>query len=224
VKGLELAQELGMMLDVKGMAREFAFDVAGDLLDVGMHLSGEPECWMVETDSANSVSRQSRVKRLMIETCVSAGVSTEVMTQRGVALMQMIDMLESSNVRVELYVMMSSGHDKSRSICHIQKVKDADQPLNRAHVLYWVAHPSALRRLGFGAFEIGTHLSGKPFNFGYGAPATFSKEFADAFCASERVDIDAHLNAGIFLGQATTPQQATELVRKRAQELIDSDN
>lgn len=172
-----LAKELRLKMPMQPMQSTY-YDIAGSYVDVGRYLEGEPEC-MVDFREEPTKRHTFRVG---FNVCVNGGVDAREIEANGAALCVLIDRLESIGVRVEV-----TAFDQCAPVCVLATtVKECDQPLDLDRVTFALAHPSFLRRLGFGwrdgrpveernamhAWDFG---SGKPS--GYGGHETYQGRY-----------------------------------------------
>lgn len=160
-KALELRAEVESAVRdlINARSTTYSYDVAGEYVDIGRHLSGEPECFGIEVADGSSVSRP--VVKIVANLAASGSVSTKSLFVRGAAIVAAIDILEALGRRVEVWV--AHGSTKSRSgsgrvhETHAL-VKSADQPLDVDRLGFAIAHPACLRRLCFSVMEQRGHL------------------------------------------------------------------
>lgn len=123
------------------------YDVEGIGIDVARYLDGEPECWQ-KWESETVEGHGTKHIKILFNVGVSAGISTEVITAKGSAIVALIEALEYSGCRVQLTVTMSYGAWEFYTT-----IKSSDQPLDLPRVAYALAHPSMLRRIVFRLLE-----------------------------------------------------------------------
>ncbi|MHC1764598.1 MAG: hypothetical protein AB9869_09855 [Verrucomicrobiia bacterium] len=121
---------------------------AGDEVDVGLYLTGEPEC-MIEFPLE---PKRKPVVRFVVSAAFSARVDAEAIYNRGAAVLAAIDVLESAGVRVELDLDESIEADR-REFRRTIPLKAADDPVDRDKLAFAICHPSTLRRLIFRLHE-----------------------------------------------------------------------
>jgi hypothetical protein len=126
------------------------FVEAGDEVDVGRYLSGEPEN-MMEYNIVH-VPASGRVVKLLVNVAASCGISAEAMFLRGAAAVMLSDLLEQSGLRAEI-VVASAGRNGDAGVCYTVTVKRAEQPIELDRLAFMVACPSVFRRLMFRAYE-----------------------------------------------------------------------
>ncbi len=141
---------------VNARSQTIAYDYAGDYVDVGRHLSGEPECFGQWRESESAVA-SARVVRVCANTAVSTGVSQDSKFVRGAAILAAVDIIEGTGARVELWAV--SGHECNggkRSGQHLHSytlLKRADQHLDLDRAAFALCHLGWQRRLQFAANE-----------------------------------------------------------------------
>jgi len=142
----------------------YGYDVAaGEWLDVGRHLGGEPECFGV-TVAGNETA--TPVVSVLLNISASGSCSPEEFFARGAIAIGLIDTLESLGHRVEFSVgtsAESTGSDRGGTYEFSVVAKEAGQPLEIDRLAFLCCHPSSLRRYGFSVYErLGRRGSGTP--------------------------------------------------------------
>ena len=134
---------------VAARADSIGYDVAGDYLDIGRYLSGEPECFGVHV---HDDTQSKPVVRINVSTAISASVSVGSIFSRGAAAIAAIDVIESCGTRVEVWAV--NGSRACKRIHETQVLlKSAGQSLDCDRLAFVLCHPSYQRRLGFSVFE-----------------------------------------------------------------------
>lgn len=128
------------------------FAEAGDEVEVGRYLDGEPES-MIEYRMGAS---RKPVVRFVVSVTANAQVTSETIFNRGAALAAAIDALESSGVRCEVWASHDAEGYTIRQRTTI-KVKGDDDALDIDRVAFALCHPAMLRRLCFRFNETGGH-------------------------------------------------------------------
>lgn len=134
--------------------RQHSYDVTGDYVDVGRHLSGEAECFGVEIDSEGG-NTFGRVVSIRLNQAVSGSVDPEAIAARGVVVLLAVDLLESCGIRCEVILSKGSiSSNYSGSVRNLQVdsnvvVKRAGDPVDLDRLAFWIAHPASFRRFGF---------------------------------------------------------------------------
>ena len=80
---------------------------------------------------------------------VSSSVSSETMKQESIKCFQIIKKIEASGIRVNLNLMISTGH-----ACVKIRLKSANEKLNISKLAFPLVHPSMFRRLYFRFIEV----------------------------------------------------------------------
>lgn len=126
------------------------YDVEGAILDVARFVEGEPECWqvwntrLVEGESTKYVT-------ILFNCSVSWQLNRSVIEARGAAVAALIELLEYSGRRVELWI-SEAGYGS----CKLQifaNVKRFDQHLDFGRIAYTLTHPGFFRRSVFAVME-----------------------------------------------------------------------
>lgn len=125
-------------------------------IDVATYLTGDPECIVARVDASTASSI-----RIYVDCSASFMVDGAKMTERGAILAAMIDALHQRGVLVELWAGQRMTNGESVYASWV-KLKANTEPLDIQQVVYALAHPSFLRRLGFSALEA------EPFAFQLG--------------------------------------------------------
>lgn len=161
---------------------DVSYDYEGHNIDVGRFVEGEPECWQkFETKIVDGSG--NKIIRLVFNASVSAGIRPNVIIQRGAAIASLIELLEFAGHRVEL-ILAFCGREFRGSSKEVRNefyipVKDANQPMDLAKLIYILAHPSVLRRLYLRAMELETDdefISDMNVGFGYGRPSEIPED------------------------------------------------
>lgn len=79
---------------------------------------------------------------------VSASVSAETMKNESIKCFQIVKKIEASGIRVNLNLMISTGH-----VCVKIRLKSANEKLNISKLAFPLVHPSMFRRLYFRFIE-----------------------------------------------------------------------
>jgi hypothetical protein len=161
-EGARRAAEVRATLDgyveqfAQAKAGQYGYDVAaGEWLDVGRYLGGEPECFGVRLDDGESLN--SPVIRLAANVSASSAVSHKSLFSRGAVILAAIDVLESVGKRVELTVCFGSQGYGVDPLEVSVLAKAANQPVEPDRLAYLLCHPAYLRRILFCAMERNGH-------------------------------------------------------------------
>lgn len=120
-------------------------DVTGQWFDPGLVAEGVPECCYEWTE----IRQSGPAVKIVVNGCVSGGVSAETITNRGAAVCAFVQALELAGRQSEIWLGINSkGYDLQ--VC----IKQADAPAQLDQLAFALAHPSVLRRLAFSHWEI----------------------------------------------------------------------
>ena len=167
-KAFKLSQvNTGVKQEVKNI-----LSVCGYQAIVPLYLQGVPN---------NMISKKmTPVKKKVITinkiTCVSSTVSSSILQEESVKCFQIIKKIEDSGIRVNLNLVISSGH-----VCVKIRLKSANERLNISKLAFPLVHPSMFRRLYFRFIEVFPTIP-KGFLWGYGrvpSEAEFKKAIGD---------------------------------------------
>ena len=78
---------------------EILWDVTGEQVDSGTFLTGEPECFMIFN---KTVGEGLGIVNILCNAAASCGIPTELIENRGAALLSLIDVLEDLGFRVRV--------------------------------------------------------------------------------------------------------------------------
>lgn len=133
-------------------------DVCGYQAIVPLYLNGVP-CSMV---NRKMVPVKKKVITINKAVCCSGSVSSETLMNESVKAFQIIKKIEATGIRVNLNLLISSGH-----VCVKIKLKSANERLNISKLAFPLVHPSMFRRLYFRFIEVYPTIP-RSFNYGYG--------------------------------------------------------
>jgi hypothetical protein len=161
--------------DVEQYQMETTYDVSGMYVDIGRYLTGEPECMIDQP-----VMEVKAAKTLVVDIGNSAKVKADVFKNKAIAIAHMIDKMEASGTRVELYVLNCFMDCVGYNLIAKVRVKAAEERLTISQIV-GVLHPSFFRRIGFAFAEkmVNTDPGG------YGMPLTTDKQWKDVLKTAE---------------------------------------
>lgn len=163
----ELTKKLKIAETQKDVQMQYRniLSVCGYQAVVPLYLNGVPQ---------NMVNRKltpTKQKVITINkvTCVSCGVSSETLKNESIKCFQIIKKIEASGIRVNLNLMISTGH-----ACVKIRLKSAGEKLNVSKLAFPLVHPAMFRRLYFRFIETYPTIP-KSFRWGYGRVPTESE-------------------------------------------------
>lgn len=144
----KMEEQINMAL---GDVFETRFDYGGDSVDIDRFMMGDPEC-MIDYVTTPA-GRMGRVVRVLVNGSASANVTPERIMQRGVLATALVDVLAKLGVGVEVWL-ESATDDRGKSK-HSQLIKlhSSEERLDIDNLMFAMAHPSMLRRIGFSILE-----------------------------------------------------------------------
>ncbi len=163
---------------------EIEFAVSGEMVDVGRFVAGEPEDMMTFVQA--EVEQEPKVIEVVANIYASAAVEVATMTRKGAAVVAPVDALETHGKAVQLDVVMIGERGFGKSSELRVRVKESNQPLNIANVVFALAQPSMVRRLGFSCWEHEAVRTRREIGF---APEGFGYGYMGEADATERGDI-----------------------------------
>lgn len=126
------------------------YDRTGDSVDMGRYMQGDPEC-MIDYEEV-SAARMGRVVRILINGSFSCGVRAETIRQRGAMVVALCEVMSKIGVGLEVWLENSTAsHDKVHST--LIKLHDSKERIDIDNLMFAIAHPSMLRRIGFSVME-----------------------------------------------------------------------
>lgn len=147
--------DLAARLDlVKHAMREeahgYKFDVTGRFFDVGLVMSGEPECWLEQ-----DYQPVRKVCRIQANGAYSWDTAADTIRNRGAAIVALADHLQQSGwiVEISLYYVGLGHGDADENSNTVVRVDVATNPIDIDELALLLAHPAGFRRLGFAAEE-----------------------------------------------------------------------
>lgn len=126
-------------------------DVTGADVNVGLFMSGEPECMMQFVQEPEA--RMGRVVKVLVNGVTNASTPKESILKRGAGVIALVNTLHLMGVGVELWFESPIVGTDKRTYSTVCKLHDSEQPLDIDNVMFALAHPSMLRRLVFSVQE-----------------------------------------------------------------------
>tara|TARA_R110000824_G_scaffold75947_7_gene192592 strand:- start:339 stop:1268 length:930 start_codon:yes stop_codon:yes gene_type:complete len=169
--GLEYVEEvrkrMANIISSKIKAYHPRYAEAGDEIDIGAYLDGDPEHWIefheVETDGTGG-----KIVRVLVNVAVSCGVDKDIFIHRGAAVVGLIEQLQQCGYSVEMTLVSTTHTSDSEKIHQYEvPVKRSDEHLDGDRAAFMIIHPSILRRLIFAAKE---QEETDDYMGGYGTP------------------------------------------------------
>ena len=141
-------------------AQAMRFDLAGEWLDMGRAVTGNPECWGGFSDIGDA--KADKVVTIMINVACMADVEEGPLFARGAVCLAAVDLIESIGHRVELRVGSCAENGEGKFEYQVI-AKQAGEPLDIDRLTFFLCHKSGARRYGFACYEhLGRTQSGQP--------------------------------------------------------------
>jgi hypothetical protein len=163
----------------------------GDEVAVDRFLDGESDHWL--TFPMQQVTGQGRVAKIRVNITASAAVPASLLEKKGAAVCMLVDALENAGIRCEIISEICAEASRHQILTTF-RLKELSEALDMDRVAYWLAHPAAFRRIGFGLIErICPKEHWGHFSCGYGRPADHTAEQEDEIyfpCSMYANDVD----------------------------------
>jgi hypothetical protein len=144
----------------------WSLDVTGDALDVGLYLSGEPECWRtLEWKITEGYGR--RIFRLIVPTGALMYVGADAYTWAGAAACAAVEAIERAGHGAEVWAYNAADMGLFRLAARVL-IKPAEYPLDMPRLAFATANAAFHRRLCFSFRETAPEAYAKPFEYSYG--------------------------------------------------------
>jgi hypothetical protein len=145
--------------------------VVGFVPNVPNYLLGIPE----QMIAVKQIAQKSKTISISYFIGNNCGTSTAELEKAGITMLNVINRLELSGIRVNLDVVIQCTFTWDElQICSIN-VKSYREHLDLKKLCFPIAHPSMLRRFGFAWLERSTHMENS-FALGYGRGVTKENE------------------------------------------------
>lgn len=154
VQAIDIAEDKVRQIDKDLISQQFQFEYAieGGDVDVARYLSGEPEN-MVNYFLADDV-RSQPVVTLVIEVGVPCGVSQATVREHGYALMSLVEAIERTGLRAEIWAdHFSHSFDARTTARQSILLKEAGDPFDAGMFMFVLTHDGMCRGLGFNTFH-----------------------------------------------------------------------
>jgi hypothetical protein len=164
---------------------EMRYDYGGDSVDIDRFLMGDPEC-MLEYDVVPS-GRMGRVVKVLVNGAASCNVSAKEIQQRGALAVALVDVLNKLGVGVEVWLESATEYE-NKYHSQLIKLHSSEERLDVNNLMFAMAHPSMLRRVGFSILEKTGWEPAKrcaQINAGYGRPHNMTQ--------AERIEADVKI-------------------------------
>jgi len=121
----------------------------GSSVNMSAYMNGEPECMIYQHPTPTR--KGSKVVKVLYNTGALWHATGDGMTRRGIAMIAMIDTLETLGARVELWVECSGGNQSNSSECGtiLTRIKEAHEVVDVNRIMFVLANPAWHRRISW---------------------------------------------------------------------------
>lgn len=202
------------------------YEFVGESIDIPRYLSGMPDTFLCKREPNHGITEIGKTSRLVrIGVNLTYVYYTEgfEITNRGAAIVALIDLLESSGKQVEVNgfigVAPTFTHQTTETTLNLLiPLKSAGSALDIDFMYFCLAHPAFLRRFGFSCLETYAESirtrHGVPFG-NYGIVGT-PKSVVDSDIAFDRV-----IDTITFRDEASTKKWLVKVLKEQG--AIDND-
>ncbi|MEV5827310.1 hypothetical protein AB0L25_17195 [Spirillospora sp. NPDC052242] len=128
-----------------------SWDVTGGEVDVGVYLSGTPEC-MVDA-VPQRISARGRVVSFLVPAGYVHTTPHAAVRNRGVALAALCSSIIASGHSVEIWSGFCAHVGPGERFAAVARVVSAAEPLDMGRLMFVMAHPAMLRRLWLAVYD-----------------------------------------------------------------------
>lgn len=148
-----IASQFEMVRGAKAIRSKMHHSIIGFNPDVGAFCSGEPECMFHNEPSI--VEAAGRIVKIVVNGTASAGVESHSLIRRGVIICALIDALEFAGYSAEVVLFNSCKDNRGGAERNGFSVplKLSGEALEMDRLVFAIAHPAMLRRLGFAVWS-----------------------------------------------------------------------
>lgn len=146
-RAIKLSQAIFTRLANQVFIDESVYDVTGVNLDIAAFINGEPEHWQRYEQSLSIAP--GKLITIVVNGFYSSGVSNDAIIARGATLTALIQLLEYAGIRTKVVL-----HTPFENHAYfIIPVKQFEDELNIARLMFATGHPSMFRRISFSMYE-----------------------------------------------------------------------
>jgi hypothetical protein len=145
----ELRERAGLTRAVSAL--EPTWDVTGSEVDVGVYLSGVPECMVDAVPRSTSV--RGRVVTFLVPATYASTTPHHYVANRGLALAALCSAIIAVGHSVEIWSGYAADLPGEGRFSAVARVIAAGEPLDIGRLCFATAHPAMLRRLWFAVLD-----------------------------------------------------------------------
>lgn len=167
----------------KGPTPKWSNSVSGAFPNVGRYLAGQPDCMHRRVIS---IGQKQPIVDIHVNSCYSSRTPTSKPIRFGVALVSMIDALETAGFRVGVTChaigqSLRQNSSVKRPYGISVEVKSPNDPVELSDMVFFLAHPNFLRRFFFRHVEKAISSNDHPINYGSPQALRLVEEFQPLF-------------------------------------------
>lgn len=142
------------------------YQTSGAVVDMGRFVTGEPECMLEFVQEPQA--RMGRVVKIVVNASCSWNIDQQLILNRGVAILALIDTIHKMGVGIELWWEESAS--AAIHFTNLIKLHDSSEPMDIDAIMFALANPDMLRRLQFSVQEQHPLANKMGVGAGYGSP------------------------------------------------------
>lgn len=123
---------------------EHSLDVTGLGYDIGLLMSGVPECWITETPA-----KEPRVVRVLVNNGASSAIGESELILRGVAIAAMVQILELSGISTEVTIASRIPTSDKKIVEQYTLLKQQGEYFDLERFAWSICDPAYFRMLHF---------------------------------------------------------------------------
>lgn len=157
----------------------------GLFFDIGLVLSGEPECWLEQVETEQECGAGNKVVTVSFSISADRTMSAESLEERGACILALVQLLEMAGRSVRVIGILGAEYNSGSAVDSSVILKEASAPMNEDQLAFWLVSPDALRRLAFAVRELVS--KGRIIKHGMGAQ-TANQHVPEADIKVQRLD------------------------------------
>lgn len=186
-EGLKEVQRMRLGLEdlVSGLVPvpEPRYGQIGHVVHIGRYLAGRPDCMIELVDRGQTRETvRPKILRLVCNITSSCAVGEQTILRRGAAMIALVQTLARFRIRcsIDLSMAITTKVDESGDkLEYTLRIKHEQEHVNMDRLAFFMAHPSALRRIGMAIMEhenedMRSHYGIGIDKGGYGLPCSSS--------------------------------------------------
>jgi hypothetical protein len=159
----EVVKGMSGMIEQRGYLEgdELNPGMSGSVVDVAAFIEGRPDCYL----DFEEIEDSRPVLKVGVQFSAQGGYSSQCFTNRGSAMLSLVEILEASGIPVELWGYANTerlkNRDKKQRIDIL--LKSSSEPIDVDKIAFVLAHAAFYRQLGFGVKQWFSKEKGETF-------------------------------------------------------------